>query len=367
MARAVQPRNRVFRGRGRRGGRLRSWLPWLLGAAALGLVIYIVLHLSEERAFVALLHHAEPWWLAVAAVLQLGTYFAEGEVWRVVIRTSGRDVPRLATWKLSVAKLFVDQAVPSAGISGTLVFARALESRGVERSVVRAAVVVDTVSYHVVYVASLAVALAILGIAGKATSLVVVTSAVFTALALTLVVVVLARSGRKPGYVLSRLSRLSAIRNALSVLADADPRLVRNHRSLFFASLDQLAIVFLDATTMWVLIRSLGDKPSAVGVFCSFMVSSLLRTAGVVPGGLGTFEAASVVTLRMAGVALPVALSATLLFRGMSFWMPLAPGLWFARHAVAERATADDDEPSSKEKPQRAPVRAPANPNARAQ
>jgi Mg2+-importing ATPase len=59
---------------------------------------------------------------------------------------------------------------------------------------------------------------------------------------------------------------------------------------------------------------------------------------GIVPGGLGTFEATSVLTLRMTGVTLPVALSATLLFRAFSFWLPMLPGYWFSRQAVAPKA-----------------------------
>jgi hypothetical protein len=42
----------------------------------------------------------------------------------------------------------------------------------------------------------------------------------------------------------------------------------------------------------------------------------------------------------MVGVALPVALSATLLFRGLSFWLPMVPGYWFSRRAVAPRRAA---------------------------
>jgi Mg2+-importing ATPase len=95
----------------------------------------------------------------------------------------------------------------------------------------------------------------------------------------------------------------------------------------------QLAIVLLDAATVWVLIRSLGEVASPTGVFASFMISTLLRTIGIVPGGLGTFEAASVVTLKLAGVPVGVALVATLLFRGLSFWLPMVPGLVFSRGA----------------------------------
>lgn len=56
-----------------------------------------------------------------------------------------------------------------------------------------------------------------------------------------------------------------------------------------------------------------------------------LRSICVTPGGLGVFEGAAVTTLHWAGVPLPVALSATLLFRGLSFWAPMLPGLLVAR------------------------------------
>jgi hypothetical protein len=47
---------------------------------------------------------------------------------------------------------------------------------------------------------------------------------------------------------------------------------------------------------------------------------------GVLPGGLGSFEAASVITIHAIDVPTAVALSATLIFRGLSFWLPMLPG-----------------------------------------
>lgn len=68
------------------------------------------------------------------------------------------------------------------------------------------------------------------------------------------------------------------------------------------------------------------------------MIANLVRTMGFVPEGLGTFEATSVLPLKMVGVAIPVALSATLLFRGLSFWLPMLPGLWISKNiATSDR------------------------------
>jgi Mg2+-importing ATPase len=252
-------------------------------------------------------------------------------------------MPISTTSKLSVAKLFIDQLIPSGGISGTLVFARALARQGVARNVVMAAVVVGTVSYHGAYVVSLAAALAILVIEGRATRLIVVTSALFSLVAIAVAIAAVALSGRKTTGFLGKVARIPLVKEAVGLVQDADPSLVRSPRLIVLASLYQFAIVALDVGTMWLLIRSLGARASTPGVYASFMISSLFRTVGVVPDGLGTVEAASIVTLRMANVSLAAALAATLLFRGLSFWLPLVPGLLFSRHAMSGQAQRRSD------------------------
>jgi Mg2+-importing ATPase len=57
----------------------------------------------------------------------------------------------------------------------------------------------------------------------------------------------------------------------------------------------------------------------------------------IMPGGLGTFETASVMSLKSIGLPLPVGLSATLLFRGLSFWLPMIPGLFCSRHLLVKK------------------------------
>jgi len=66
-------------------------------------------------------------------------------------------------------------------------------------------------------------------------------------------------------------------------------------------------------------------------VFASFMLSTLARTLGPVPGGSASFEAASVATLKLMGVPIAAGLAATLLFRGFSYWLPMVPGILLAR------------------------------------
>jgi Mg2+-importing ATPase len=307
-------------------------LSWILGFVMLAAVIIVALHFSEQQELVRIAERARPWWLAIAIVLQAGTYLAQGETWRVVTRAAGVALPSTVAFKLSLAKLFIDQALPSGGISGTVVVATALEQRGVSRAVVMASVVVNIVSCYAAYVLTLALALLITVAGGYANPPLIAVALFFVVFSVVLITVALVLSGRKsagPKWFM----RIPLLGKVLSLLGEADPTLARSLPLIFRSGLFQLGIVLLDAATVWILIRSLGEMASPTGVFASFMVSSLLRTIGIVPGGLGVFEAASVVTLKLVGVSIPVALAATLLFRGLSFWLPMVPGLVFSREA----------------------------------
>lgn len=309
--------------------RLAFVLSWLVGIAMLAGVVLVALHWSEERELVRVAESARPWWIAVATALQAFTYLAQGQVWRLALRQRAAILPLQEAFRLSLAKLFIDQALPSAGISGTLVVARSLEQRGIQRGTVMAAMVIDGVAYYAAYVVALIAAL-LLPAAGKATWLFLPAALFLAAFSMALGGAAVAiSSGRGPAP--GQFQRVPLLRKVVALLAEADGALVRSPALLLKSTALQLLVVLLDAATLWALLASLGGVAAPARVYASFMASSLLRTISVVPGGLGVFEAASVATLQQSGTSIPVALGATLLFRGLSFWLPMMPGLWFAR------------------------------------
>src|SRR3954447_21334211 len=109
----------------------QSWIAWLLGVALLGVVVGAAVRRSEAAAFTQLLDQASPWWILLALVLQGGTYLAQAEVFRLAPHAAGARLPRAFLYQLSLAKLFLDQALPSAGVSSAVVVARALRERDV--------------------------------------------------------------------------------------------------------------------------------------------------------------------------------------------------------------------------------------------
>ena len=262
------------------------------------------------------------------------TYVAEGEIWRCLSHRAGIHISRVEAIRVSLTKLFVDQAVPSAGLSGTLLVSRALSAHAVSHGAITATVVVRIVSYYAAYLLCLGAALLIAIFRGQASELVVLVSAGFAIFAITLSVGALMFVGHEFDRMRRSLSRVKSVRIVFDLLRNADRRIARSRTLLLKTTLLQLCIVALDASTVWMLIASLGSIPAPASVFASFMISTLFRSIGILPGGLGSYEAASVVTLKLIGVPLPVALSATLVFRGLSFWLPMLPGFWCSRRVL---------------------------------
>lgn len=317
-----------------------DWLTWLLGFAALATVVGAVIHFSEIEALVALTRTADPQWLVLAIVLQAATYLVEGGIWYRVGRAAGFPVDLGTAMRFSLVKLFTDQAIPSVGLSGNLVVAQALARMGMPSRAIAAGVVVRITSYYAAYVVCLGVALWIVVAQGHANSLIVAVSVLFAAFSALSCIGLLALSGHRPGRWANALTRHAHLQRGLDLLQGSDSRLVQNRTLQLQAMVLQTGIVLLDAATIWALVRALGLSASPSDIFASFMLSTVFRSIGILPGGLGSFEAASVLTLSAVGIPIEAALAATLMFRGLSFWLPMLPGFWFSRRLAASGGDA---------------------------
>jgi uncharacterized protein (TIRG00374 family) len=119
-------------------------------------------------------------------------------------------------------------------------------------------------------------------------------------------------------------------------MAAAPADVLRDRWLLLQTSVLQFAIVVLDAATLDVMLRAIGHVLSPAAVFASFTMSTLITILGVIPGGLGLFEGGAVAMLRWFDVSVEAGLAAVLLLRAWTFWLPMAPGMWIARHEARE-------------------------------
>jgi uncharacterized membrane protein YbhN (UPF0104 family) len=76
-------------------------------------------------------------------------------------------------------------------------------------------------------------------------------------------------------------------------------------------------------------IRAFGGHVPFTGIAVVYLAGSAIGSAAPTPGGLGAVEAALVAGLGAFGLVGAVAVSSVLLFRVLTFWLPVIPG-WIA-------------------------------------
>jgi Mg2+-importing ATPase len=300
-------------------------LRWLVGIATLVAVIIIATRFTQPQDFLHVVEHAQPWWIVVGLALQAGTYVAQASVYRAVVRKTRESLALKSAIRIALAKLFVDQTLPSGGLSGGALLVGALGKRGMAKPVVRATLVVSLASYYFAYAIGLTCALVIAAIRGHVTTSILVVSIVFITIATAVPFVVIALSS------MEKLPKIRGIERAARWLTQADDRLTHDTWLQVRATAFQLAIIALDGATLWAMLRAVGAEAPIAAVFAAYMLASLARTLAFTPGGLGVFEGAGVFALTKIGVHHAEALSATLLFRGLSYWLPMIPGFIASR------------------------------------
>jgi uncharacterized protein (TIRG00374 family) len=308
-----------------------KWRRWAIVLILLAAIAGAAFHFGEIEHFAELIRHVHPLWLLAAAGLQALTYLFVATGWWTVLRAAGSPTRITRLFQLSLAKMFTDQAVPAAGLGGSFLMIDRLIAAGVPRGHAAAAFILSTIGYYSGFVVLALAALLLLWLFGKANILLVGVIAVFLLLcfAIPAAWLWLSRRGSRP--LPARLARIRPLRSIMETVGEAPPELLGNvwliARLAFFN-----AMVFVaDAATLSVCLLAIRQPPSLAASYVALIVAQMVVIIGPVPMGLGTFEGTCTGTLRLLGIGFEPALTATLLLRGFTLWLPLIPGMIVTR------------------------------------
>lgn len=301
------------------------------GVLVLAALVLAVLHFSDIAELTTLARSARPEWLLLAVLAQAGTYLCAGSVLREALKQAGRKLRLTSLATLGLVKLFADQAVPSVGLSGTILLLRGLARRDIPATMTMSALLVDVVSYYGAYLTVVLIGVCLLWVNHRANAAVLAGATIFAIVAVAIPVVLLwlRHLGRVslPNWT-KRFPKVGSLLRAV-VAAPSDALLSRSLMTK--VTLLQLSIFLLDSLTLWLSFQALGHAPPFWNCFVAFVVASAAATIGPIPLGIGTFEAACVAILHVLGVPLSTGLAATLLLRFMTFWLPMVPGVLLTR------------------------------------
>ncbi|HEY0722230.1 MAG TPA: lysylphosphatidylglycerol synthase transmembrane domain-containing protein [Gammaproteobacteria bacterium] len=310
---------------------MRIWLGLLI---LFGLVAAVT-HLGDIEHFVALMQKAEPQWLALALLLQLATYFSLAVLWqRALLLGGGVRLPLRSLVPLGLAKLFSDQAMPTGGMSGTAFLVAALHRRGVAVDLCMAISLLSLVAYYAAYLLFTLASVALLWLHHAMQPWIVIVTLLFGLVAVAIPAGALWLQSHGKQLLPRVVLRIPGLKAMLQGLAQTSGALVHERSLLLVATALHGSVFLLDSLTLWVMLQAIGQTVSFWVVLPSFILASVVATLGPVPLGLGTFEASCVTMLGALGVPIEAALTATLLLRGLTLWLPMLPGLWLTRRIL---------------------------------
>jgi glycosyltransferase 2 family protein len=294
--------------------RLRALLTLVASVAA----AYLLAGELERASLTSVLREANWYWGVAALALSAVTYVC------AAISLSGYVTERLdfvRTLLAQVASSFVTLVTPAA-VGGAALNIRYLQRRKIPAPVAVASVGVAQVMAFVLHILMIAVFAAIAG-AGPSEPLKPPRWAYFvlTVLVLAALAVLAVPAGRR--LVRARVS--PTFNQVLPRLIEVVQRPRKLAQGVGGALLLSFAYIFCLAACVAAFGRSVPIASIAVVYLTGSALGSLIPT----PGGLGAVEAALTAGLTAAGLPGAVAVSSVLLFRLLTFWLPVPFG-WAA-------------------------------------
>jgi glycosyltransferase 2 family protein len=301
--------------------RLRTLLT-LVGGVVAGYAL--VLQLGKVK-LAELIRHADPRWTLIALALSAATYV--GAAWSL----SGFVLERLRFWRTlltQVAGSFVTLVTPAA-VGGVALNIRYLRQADVAPADAAASVGVSQVIAFCLHMVLLVIFAAVTGASQRHSlhppdwlyiALAVLAAGVLLLLAFP--------AGRR--LVQSRLA--PAIGRTIPRLLDVVQQPAKLAQGIGGALLLTTAYILC----LTASVRALGGSVLIASVAVVYLTGSALGSVVPTPGGLGAVEVALSAGLTAAGLSAGTAVSSVLLFRTLTFWLPVPVG-WAAMNYLQRR------------------------------
>ncbi len=314
-------------------GRIIASLVFVVGIVAflyLGLPKLVGFEASFKR-----LREGNAWWLAGAALLELGSFCGYVALFRAVFVHRSSRIGWNASYQITMAGLAATRLFAAAGAGGIALTAWALRRSGMERRLVASRMVTFMALLYGVYMGALVidgVGLYLHVWPGPAPFAITIIPAIFGAvvIAVFMSMALVPRdfdrlmahrsAGQGPlGRAARRLATVpgaaaTGIRTAIALVRAAEPGL-----------LGALAWWGFDIATLWACFHAFGYAPHKGVIVMAYFVGWIANTLPL-PGGIGGVEGGMIGAFTAFGVSVQAAVVAVLAYRAFSFWLPTLPG-----------------------------------------
>ncbi|NLR62435.1 flippase-like domain-containing protein [Chitinophaga polysaccharea] len=305
-------------------------------------VILITHYLPEIKKEVLLLEKVKVYWLVIAVCFQLLTYLFAALVYGILLRAYKlQHQPSL--WELikaAVIALFFNQTVPSGGISGNAYIFRFLQKNNLSAANSVTLIVTEMVCYYAAIEVLIIPLLLFCLLFYKSPH--VIKIVLFAGIVIFLflsALILLAGKQKILVRIYKKIKKIKFIGKKLSLDFSQGRQsqtqfLKKEPRKVVNAVIFQLLVLAVDSLTVCSLFWGMGVQISPLVIFLAFMCTRILSILPISPGSLVVYESGMVYFLVSLGAPVGTSIVVTLLYRLLSFWLPMPVGLILYRREM---------------------------------
>lgn len=319
----------------------KKWLPWILVSL---FAIAIIKNIGQFEKLIETSAQGKIEWISAALILQVIFYAIyvlhyQAAFWVVDIKTKYKDLVNIL-----FTAIFINMVTPSAGTAGAAYTAAQINRQGNSLSRSAAGVLLaGIVDFMVISIFAIASMIFLIyrhklniGIILGSLALAVIAGGMVGAVTL----------GRWQPKLLSRLlksvkliinfagkkllkrelindERIKKIFDELKGTADS---LAEHPQRLLRAFLIGMGSYVFNILSVWTLFSAFSQPINIFVLIVGFAMGMLFWTVTVTPQGIGTVEGAMILAYSSLGIPIETAALVTLVFRGMTLWLPVALG-----------------------------------------
>jgi uncharacterized membrane protein YbhN (UPF0104 family) len=302
-----------------------SWIA-VIAAVVAGTLVLLPGHVDDLREELRRIEGGDPWWLAIAAVLEIVSFAGYVLLFRAVFSDEETTIGWGASYQITMAGVVATRLLAAAGAGGVALTAWALRRAGMQAATVARRMVEFLVLLYSVYVGAMLVfglGLYLHVFPGEAPWALTLAPAVIGAVAIVVALGAAALPRDLGGRGNGRITRWLA--KGLHTVAGGTRDALRMLRRDPLAALGAPIWWAFDIAVLWASFKAFGQPPALAIVVLAYFVGTLGNLLPL-PGGVGGVDGGIIAVLLGFGVNPGIAVLAVLTHRVFAFWLPTIPG-----------------------------------------
>ncbi len=307
-------------------------------------IFYFAVHyMAKLKDIKTLLLEMNPVWLFLAVAAQIFTYVFNAFILKVLLDKDTKEMPLRVLVKISVVVLFVNQALPTGGISGNGYVFNQLVKRQIDALRAFSVLVLESVGYYIAFLGSILFFFCWYAIEHTPMNRIIVYTSIvgFAFYCFLLLIMAVLSNWRTWRTILRRLNRYPKIKRYIKKInlpgltkgkQGIWKMFLNNKKGTFMVIAIQCCIIFFDALTVYAILKGFHVALPAHVIIFGLLLSLVIGALPISPGSLIAYESAMTYYFTVLGAPVHAALIVTLIFRFLTFWLPIPVGLFLYRN-----------------------------------